>query len=138
VASVLFPKPEWVVAPGGGNHLLSLDVKTDVSPSYSAPPFFRHLPWLPRPNSVDACLCIANCDVQEGEPLSFQASWMLAPGSHFKKLHVAVVPTVLSPCRFLTQSQSGSRRQRGGGREWSRSVGVRASPPFLFLVPKTS
>ena len=30
MASVLFPKPEWVVAPGGGNHLLSLDVKTDV------------------------------------------------------------------------------------------------------------
>lgn len=104
------------------------------TPSLSSSGTCHGSPGLTLWMSVSALLT----DVQEGEPLSFRASWMLAPGSHFKKLHVAVVPTVLSPYRFLTQSQSGSRRQRGGGREWSWSVGVRASPPFLFLVPKTS
>ena len=45
MASVLFPKPEWVVAPGGGNHLLSLDVKTDVKTS---------VPFLLRPSLLQA------------------------------------------------------------------------------------
>lgn len=110
IASVLFPDPEWVVVPGRRNHLVSLDVESPLpTPSLPSPGTCH---WLPSHNS--GCLSLLLAVLSErGESCS--CSWMLAAGSHFKKLHVADVPTVVSPCRFLSQSHSGSRRQRGGG-----------------------
>lgn len=55
-ASVLFPSPEWVIAPGYRNHLLSLAVKTSVP--FPLCPSFLQAPATASPAiALDVCLC---------------------------------------------------------------------------------
>lgn len=117
------------VAPGGGSHLLSLDVKTSVP--FPLPPSLLEAPAT-GPSAITLWVTVpASLTV-----LSRSGQLLLDPGSHFKKLDVAGVPTV--PCRFPAQAHSQWWQKVVGWEVGGAGVLVRASPPFPFLEPKTS
>lgn len=108
---LLFPKPGWVVAPGGGT-ALSLLMGRWVSPPQ------------PLPSFPGACQCLTSCN-------SVASVSVLLPRSSIWQSS----PQLWTHAGFcLSQGRGSSRRQQGwelSGAGWSKSMLV-----FPFAEPK--